>query len=78
MVALFDVEVPATNKHPKNIFDEGELQKGLTVSKLEIVQTEGTRQVKRNRALHILQQFKMREVHYGYIKKRLETVSGTY
>jgi hypothetical protein len=38
---LFDVKVPAITKHLKNIFDEGELCRGSTVSKKEIVQTEG-------------------------------------
>ena len=45
---LFDVEVPAISKHLSNIFSEGELQAEVTVSKMEIVQTEGNRKVKRN------------------------------
>jgi len=45
---LFSVKVPAVNKHLSNIYDEGELQREVTVSILEIVQTEGTRKVKRN------------------------------
>ncbi|MDO5415100.1 MAG: virulence RhuM family protein [Bacillota bacterium] len=48
MAALFDVEVPAISKHLKNIYEEGELQESSTISKMEIVQMEGTRQVKRN------------------------------
>lgn len=47
MAELFDVNVPAISKHLQNIFDEGELQKDSTVSKMEIVQQEGTRNVKR-------------------------------
>lgn len=47
MAELFDVNVPAISKHLQNIFDEGELQKDSTVSKTEIVQQEGTRDVKR-------------------------------
>lgn len=47
MAELFDVEVPAISKHLMNIFDEGELVESLTVSKMEIVQQEGKRQVKR-------------------------------
>ena len=47
MAELFDVEVPAISKHLTNIFSEGELQPEVTVSKLEIVQTEGSRNVKR-------------------------------
>lgn len=44
---LFDVNVPAISKHLKNIFDEGELTKDATISKMEIVQQEGDRGVKR-------------------------------
>ncbi|WP_312061220.1 virulence RhuM family protein [Anaerotignum sp.] len=47
MAELFDVEVPAISKHLSNIFSEGELQAEATVSKMEIVQTEGNRNVKR-------------------------------
>lgn len=47
MAELFDVNVPAISKHLSNIFEEGELFKEATVSKMEIVQTEGTRQVTR-------------------------------
>ncbi len=38
MAALFDVNVPDISKHLTNIYDEGELIKEATVSKLEIVQ----------------------------------------
>ena len=48
MAELFDVEVPAISKHLTNIYAEGELEYQSTVSKMEIVQTEGKRQVKRN------------------------------
>jgi len=44
---LFDVNVPAISKHLKNIFDEGELEPDSTVSKMEIVQKEGEREVNR-------------------------------
>lgn len=44
---LFGVEVPAISKHLSNIYAEGELQESSTVSKMEIVQNEGTRQVRR-------------------------------
>jgi hypothetical protein len=44
---LFGVEVPAINKHLNNIFEENELDKEATISKKEIVQQEGNRQVKR-------------------------------
>jgi hypothetical protein len=48
MAALFDVQVPAITKHLKNIFEEGELHEEATISKMEIVQNEGDRDVKRN------------------------------
>ena len=48
MAELFDVNVPAISKHLQNIFDEGELEKISTVSKMEIVQQEGARSVKRS------------------------------
>lgn len=47
MAELFDVNVPAISKHLSNIFEEGELFKEATVSKMEIVQMEGNRKVKR-------------------------------
>lgn len=47
MARLFDVEVPAISKHLSNIFEEGELKQEATVSKMETVQTEGKRNVKR-------------------------------
>ncbi len=47
MSELFDVNVPAINKHLNNIFDDRELDKGSTVSKMEIVQKEGKRNVNR-------------------------------
>ena len=47
MAELFGVDVPAISKHLSNIYDEGELTKDSTISKMEIVQQEGTRAVKR-------------------------------
>ena len=47
MAELFGVNVPDVSKHLSKIYEEGELDKAATVSKLEIVQTEGGRQVKR-------------------------------
>ena len=54
MAALFNVGTPAINKHLTNIFSEGELKKEATVSKMEIVQTEGNREVKRMMELYNL------------------------
>lgn len=45
---LFGVGVPAINKHLSNIYAEGELSKEATISKIEIVQKEGTRDVVRS------------------------------
>ena len=36
MAELFDVGVPAINEHLKNIFEEGELDENMVVSKMEI------------------------------------------
>ena len=47
MAELFDVNVPAISKHLANIYQEEELIKKSTVSKMEIVQKEGQRNVKR-------------------------------
>lgn len=47
MAELFGVGVPAISKHLNNIFEDKELQKEATVSKMEIVQVEVTREVKR-------------------------------
>lgn len=47
MATLFNVGVPAINKHLNNIYSEGELHREATISKMEIVQKEGEREVKR-------------------------------
>lgn len=41
MATLFDVGVPAINKHLVNIFTEHELKQEATVSKMEIIATDG-------------------------------------
>lgn len=43
MAQLFGVGVPAISKHLNHIFDEGELEKDTTVSKMEIVVNRGFR-----------------------------------
>ncbi|MGX7075500.1 virulence RhuM family protein [Globicatella sanguinis] len=48
MSELFEVGVPAISKHLKNIYDEEELVREATISKMEIVQTEGNRAVSRS------------------------------
>jgi len=45
---LFVVKKAAISKHIKNIYHEGELEKKSTVSKMETVQREGGRVVKRD------------------------------
>ncbi len=47
MAEIFGVNIPAISKHLTNIYDEGELIKASTVSVLETVQKEGSRNVKR-------------------------------
>lgn len=47
MAALFDVGVPAISKHLANVFETGELKEETTISKMETVQQEGNREVKR-------------------------------
>ena len=47
MAELFGVQIPAVSKHLQNIFEEGELIREATVSKMEIVQNEGGREIRR-------------------------------
>jgi hypothetical protein len=47
IATIFGTEIPAVNKHIKNVFSEEELVKYSTISKMEIVQKEGNREVKR-------------------------------
>jgi hypothetical protein len=48
IASLFDVKIPAISKHLNNIYSENELEKKSTISILETVQIEGSREVKRN------------------------------
>ena len=54
MAELFDVNVPAISKHLTNIYEEGELSREATISKMETVQNEGGRQVTRNKDFYNL------------------------
>lgn len=47
MAALFGVDVRTINYHLSQIYESGELKKSSTIRKIEIVQTEGTREVER-------------------------------
>ena len=46
MAQLFGVGVPAISKHLKNIFDEGELDKNVVLSKMEITTQHGAMEEK--------------------------------
>ncbi|WXT99421.1 MAG: hypothetical protein Ctma_0118 [Catillopecten margaritatus gill symbiont] len=54
MAELFAVNVPAISKHLSNIFNEGELQKEATLSKMETVQKEGSRSITRSKDFYNL------------------------
>ena len=47
MAMLFGVEVPGISKHLSKIYETNELQKEATISILETVQQEGSRNIKR-------------------------------
>ena len=48
IAVLMGTNVPAISKHITNIYKQGELDKNSTISKMEIVQCEGTRQIRRS------------------------------
>ena len=54
MAELFGVEVNTINYHLKEIFSSGELIEKATIRKIRTVQTEGNRQVERERAFYNL------------------------
>ena len=47
IASLFDVQTPAISKHLQNIYESEELDKNSTISKMETVQVEGSREVTR-------------------------------
>lgn len=47
MAMLYDVSLPTINEHIKKIYGDGELAEAATIRNFRIVQTEGSRQVKR-------------------------------
>ena len=47
LAELYKVNVPAVSKQIQNVFEDGELQEDATISKMEIVQIEGNREVSR-------------------------------
>jgi death-on-curing family protein len=66
---IFNVNIPAINKHIKNIIQEKELDNS-TISKMEIVQKEGKRKVKREVDYYNLDML----ISVGY---RINSVKGT-
>jgi len=54
IAVVFGTEVPAINKHIKNILKSGELKTAVTIYKMEIVQMEGKRKVTRKTDLYNL------------------------
>lgn len=54
MARLFGTKAQAITKHIGNIYEEGELREESTCSKMEQVQTEGSRKVKRNVSVYNL------------------------
>ena len=69
MAALFDVNVPAISKHLQNIYDDGELDRIATVSKMETVQTEGNRTISRTLSYYDLDMI----ISVGY---RVNSIKG--
>ena len=47
LAELYKVNVPAVSKQIQNVFEDEELQENATISKMEIVQLEGNREVSR-------------------------------
>lgn len=47
LAELYRVNVPTVSKQIQNVFEDEELQENATISKMEIVQTEGNREVSR-------------------------------
>ena len=69
MALLFNVNVPAINKHIRNIISENELEESSTISNMEIVRYEGNRRVKRNINIYNLDMI----ISVGY---RVNSVEG--
>lgn len=54
MAELFDVSPDSVGLHLRNIYDDGELQRGATTEESSVVQTEGARDVRRTVTLYNL------------------------
>ncbi len=70
MAGMFDVNTPAITKHIQNIYREKELDRDSTSSKMELVQDEAGRKVKRNVDVYNLDVL----IAVGY---RINSVVGT-
>jgi prophage maintenance system killer protein len=70
MAQIFNVNPQAVTKHLQNIYKEGDLNKNATCSKMEQVQIEGKRTVKRNVEIYNLDAM----ISVGY---RINSVVGT-
>jgi len=70
MSQIFWVNIPAISKHIKNIYKENELNQKATVSKMEIVQNESGRKVKRKIVYYNLDVL----IAVGY---RINSITGT-
>ena len=55
MAIMYDVDVRTINEHIKKIYSDSELEEEATIRNFRIVQTEGTRQVKRDTKHYNLQ-----------------------
>ena len=66
MSELFDVNVPTINKHLNNIYEEKELDKNSTISKMERVRKEGNRNVNRELEFYNLDAI----IAVGYLRKQ--------
>lgn len=74
LAELFGVQVPGINKHLKNIFESGELTRAATVSKMEIVQREGGREVAREVEFYNLDAI----IAVGYRVNSFQATSSEY
>lgn len=55
MAQLYNVSLPTINEHIKKIYVDRELTESATIRKFRIVQTEGSRQVRREVSHYSLQ-----------------------
>ena len=77
MTELFGVNIPAKSKHLNIIYKVGELEKEATISILETVQQEGSRNVKREVEYYNLDA--ILSVGYGWMnKKKPDVISAGY